>query len=255
MIGYGIAITEILFYFIISKLIRKQCKALQDINAISYYWFTMTILTFIWECSYITDYDNITNIGHTLIDKNQSVWTNQYDLSYILPWKLARIFYAEYGARADREYLILDGNWSKIVESSHAIWCGLGSLCTLVFKMTKNNNCFNLCVGISMGSQFMNSLLYMVNYWYQCYDEDNVNYITNSFPIGNWFGKRPFMYINIFWLIFPLYTLSYYLICYSNRFTTKYLNNKQNDKDIKTSIDKYNNINKLKEDGCFLLKT
>lgn len=217
MIGYGIAATEIFLYFIVSKLIRKHYTPLQNINTISYYWFTFTILTFIWECAYISDYDNITHIGHNLIDKNQSVWTNNYDLSYILPWKLARIFYAEYGASADREYLILDGDWSKIVESSHAIWCGIGSLCTLILKIKHNINCFNVCLGISMGSQFMNSLLYMVNYWYQCYDEDNVNYITNSFPIGPWFSKRAFMYINVFWLIFPLYTLSYYLLMYSSQ--------------------------------------
>jgi hypothetical protein len=240
MIGYGIGITEILIYFITSYGIRHHFAPLQEINGISYYWFMMTILTFIWEFSYISDYDEITQMGQTLIDKNQSVWTNDYDLSYVLPWKLARIFYAEYGAHGDREYLLLNGDWSKAVESSHAIFCGLFSFFTLMLKMAGNSGSFNICLGISMGSQFMNSLLYMVNYWYQCYDVENVNYITTEFPAGHWFLKRAFMYINVFWLVFPAYTMIYYLLFNTdnNINSNIHTNNiKKLDKNINTNND------------------
>ena len=84
MIGYGIGILELLFYFVTSYGVRKRFKPLQEINALSYYWFTMTILTFIWEFSYLSDYDEITQMGRELIIKNEHTWTNHYDLSYIL---------------------------------------------------------------------------------------------------------------------------------------------------------------------------
>ena len=64
--------------------------------------------------------------------------------------------------------------------------------------MSSNIVSFNICLGISMGSQFMNSLLYMINYYYQSYDKDNINYISDDFPAGKMFIKRGFMYINIF---------------------------------------------------------
>ena len=220
MIGYGIGILELLLYFVTSYGVRKRFKPLQEINAISYYWFTMTILTFIWEFSYLSDYDEITQMGRELIIKNEHTWTNHYDLSYILPWKLARIFYAEYGAHADREYLQLTDDWSRTVESSHAIFCGLFSLFTLMLKMAGNIPSFNICLGISMGSQFMNSLLYMINYYYQSLDKDSVNYITPEFPAGKLFLKRGFMYVNVLWLVCPAYTMIYYL-CKKTKTKTK----------------------------------
>ena len=97
----------------------------------------ITILTFVWEYSYIADYDEVTVYANQLIEKEEHVWTNHYDLSYVLPWKLARIFYAEYGAYADREYKATDIDWSKTVESSHAIFCGLFSLFCLLIKQER----------------------------------------------------------------------------------------------------------------------
>ena len=128
MIGYGIGIIELVIYFSVSYFIRRNSASLKDINAVSYYWFTMTVLTFIWEVSFVLQYKSVSKLGGSLIMKNETVWTNNYDLSYVLPWKLSRIFYAEYGAHADREYLALDGDWSRVIESSHAVFCGLFSL-------------------------------------------------------------------------------------------------------------------------------
>ena len=218
MKGYIIGITELIIYFIISAIIRNHFYALKNINAVSYYWFTMTVLTFIWEFSFIVDYNEVSQLGENLINNNETVWTNDYDITYILPWKLSRIFYAEYGAHADREYLARNRDWSKTIESSHALFCGVFSLSALTLKIAKNLPSFYICLGISMGSQFMNSLLYMVNYWYQCQDPDNVNYINSSFPAGHWFGKRAFMYVNIFWMLMPAYTMIYYLFYNTNTF-------------------------------------
>ena len=63
-----------------------------------------------------------------------------------------------------------------------------------------------------MGSQLMNSILYMVEYFIQCTDPNNVNYNDNEFPMGTLLSKRPFMWVNIFWTIMPLYTILVYII-------------------------------------------
>ena len=58
-----------------------------------------------------------------------------------------------------------------------------------------------------MGSQLMNSLLYMINYFHQVKDYNNVNYNNSTFPAGNYLELRPFMYINILWTIMPIITI------------------------------------------------
>ena len=63
----------------------------------------MTVLTGIWESTYISTYDDIVSDAQGLIVNNTHVWTTNYDISYVLPWKLSHIFYAEYGAWADRD--------------------------------------------------------------------------------------------------------------------------------------------------------
>ena len=62
---------------------------------------------------------------------------------------------------------------------------------------------FYLGLGAAMGSQLMNSILYMSEYIIQCRDPSNVNYNSDAFPCGFLLIKRPFMYINIFWTIMP----------------------------------------------------
>ena len=63
-----------------------------------------------------------------------------------------------------------------------------------------------------MGSQFMNSLLYMGEYFIQVEEKDSVNYNRKEFPTGNFLLKRPFMWINFFWLAMPTYVLGKLLL-------------------------------------------
>ena len=60
----------------------------------------------IWEIAFVYNYNNISKLSSELIASGEHVWLCDYDLSFLLPWKLAFIFYAEYGAYADREYMI-----------------------------------------------------------------------------------------------------------------------------------------------------
>jgi len=59
----------------------------------------------------------------------------------------------------------------------------------------------------------------MVNYWYQC--EDLITLIM-CLIISSWslVYKRGFMYVNIFWMIMPGYTIIYYLLFNNNRTNT-----------------------------------
>ena len=69
---------------------------------------------------------------------------------------------------------------------------------------------FYITMSISMGTQLMNSILYMGEYLIQLHSENNVNY-KNNFPCGKYLQKRPFMYINLFWSLMPSYVLIYYI--------------------------------------------
>ena len=212
MKGYIIGILEVALFFIGSICVRKSFNQLQDINLCTYFWVMMTILTGIWEISYLSDYQDVANYAHQLVNNSEHVWTNNYDITYLLPWKLSHIFYAEYGAWADREYMTNTDNWSRIIEASHCTQCALFSFLAIIFKIFKNHNNFLICLSVAMGTQFMNSFLYMFAYFWQEREQDNVNYPTKDFPSDVWLFKRAFMWVNIFWLIMPFYTIIYYIL-------------------------------------------
>lgn len=211
MKGYVIGIFEIILYFAGSIFVRKSFHQLQSINHATYYWVMMTILTGIWELAYLCDYSSVIGYAHQLVNNTEHVWTNNYDITYILPWKLSHIFYSEYGAWADREYMSSTDGWSRTIEGSHCTQCALFSLLAITFKIFNNHNNYLICLSVSMGTQFMNSLLYMVAYFIQEKEPSNVNYPSSSFPTDIWLTKRPFMWVNIFWLVMPFYTIMYYI--------------------------------------------
>lgn len=205
--GTSIALLEVLVFIYYSNMLRLEYTSLKTINTISYYWLLFTILTFIWEISYIIHFKKISNLAKQLIYKKQHVWTNSYDISFIIPSKLATIFYAEYGAYADREYMFSNNDWSRIVEGTHAFICGVYAISSIYCKINNNQNNYLISIGLSMGSQLMNSILYISNYLIQTKDKNNINYNSPDFPTGFLLNKRPFMYINILWTIMPLYVL------------------------------------------------
>ena len=221
--GISLALIEVSLIFLLGFKIKCLPK-FKKIDTISYYWLLFTSITGIWELSFLINYNLTCNEAHKLLKNNEHVWTNNYSLINIIPNKFSILFYSEYGAYADREYMKLNDNWSRIIEGSHLIFCGLGSLLSLIFYKSKNQmnhfyknkefeyqetiNYYSLIfVSSSMSSQAMNSILYMVNYFHQTHDSLNPNYNTTEFPIGLFFNKRPFMYVNILWTIMPLYVL------------------------------------------------
>lgn len=205
MIGIFLAFIEIVCFTLISYSIQKYTN-LKTLNKILYYWVCFTILTGIWELFFIINYNKVTKISLQLLKNQSHVWTNDYSINYILPWNFSQIFYAEYGAYADREYMSSD-DWSRVIESSHCLLCGLFALFSLLFKYYNINNEYLITLSISMGGQLMNSILYLFNYFYQSNQSYSVNYNSQKFPLGLLCTKRPFMYINIFWTLCPLYII------------------------------------------------
>ncbi len=205
--GLVIGISEIFFFFFIISVIRIFNKKMKSIDFLSYFWLSLTILTMFWEIAYIYNDKNINEYSKYLIDNNQHVWSNRYPLQYLLPNKLAEIFYAEYGAYADREYMVTRDHWSRIIEGTHAFFCGIFSFCALVSRKNTISSKYLLFVGIAMGSQIMNSVIYMGQYFIETTESYSVNYNSTNFPVGNMLLKRPFMYVNIFWTIMPAYVI------------------------------------------------
>ena len=211
--GYIIGFLDLTLYFLISFFIREKSRKLKQLPLISYYWLTMTVLTGLWETSFVLNYKPTTLYSKQLLLNHTHVWTLDYPSYYILPQNTAYIFYAEYGAYADRNYMLLHNDWSRVIESSHAFFCGLFSLFSLTFPQK------HLLLGIAMGSQLMNSLLYMTNYFNQLHEPNSINYITHEFPAGKWLSKRPFMWVNLFWTLMPSIVIVKSLI-YKNITTT-----------------------------------
>ena len=208
--GYIGAALEIYLFTLISSRVNELYNINFD-NTISYYWLCFTILTGIWECFYIFNYNNVINMSSNLILHKQHVWTNKYNLNIILPWNLSYAFYSEYGAYADREYMTNKDKWSRIIEGTHSSLCGLFSLMTIYFFHNKLLNNYSICLGISMGSQLMNSILYCGQYLIQTKNKNSINYNSSDFPCGKYLDKRPFMWINIFWFMMPSYVLFIHL--------------------------------------------
>ena len=203
--GTIIAILELGLFYLISHEIRDKYNDLEKINKVSYYWLMFTVLTGIWEWTYVRNRGKARRVALQLLKKKQHVWSKKYDLGLVFPWRLSRQFYAEYGAYADREYMRLKDDWSLVVEGSHAALCAFFAFMS-IFSTAMGINLIE-AIYISMAAQFTNSFMYMGEYFIQVSDPDSVNYNTKKFPCDMFLLKRPFMWINIFWLIMPTYVL------------------------------------------------
>ena len=123
----GALIEVVLFAFSAYK-IKQTYMSLYLIHNIAYYWLMFTILTGIWEFTYVTQKKRVAVKSLELIENKEHVWTKEYSILMIFPSNLARIFYSEYAAYADREYMSLSNRWSLAIEGTHCCLCGLFSL-------------------------------------------------------------------------------------------------------------------------------
>ena len=239
--GIEIGMIEIYLYLLIGYVFRDVTKSLKKMNIISYYWLLMTVLTGLWELAFIMQYKEVHNYAQEFIQNDTHVWFTNYDLSYVNPWKLSKIFYSEYGAHADREYIALDNHWSRVIEGSHAGLCGIFALLAIYFKAHSKNALFVISATVSMSTQLMNSILYMGQYFFQINDPSSVNYPSSEFPCGFALLERGFMYVNIFWTLMPLYViLMEYILYGKNVICCKIKKNKKHKKHKKhTKYKKY----------------
>lgn len=202
--GIVLALIVVTIWFGLSRYVRKNSATLSKINVVAYYWITFTVLTGVWEMAYLRNYQYVTqNLAKHLLETKTHVWFNKYSLMYILPWKFSNIFYAEYGAYADREYMSDKDCWSHFIEGTHWLLCGTPCLIALMFLVCKGYEHFRVMLAVGMGCQIMNSILYLAMYDIQVRDPESVNHDTPEFPVGLFWSRRPFMLINLLWSLMP----------------------------------------------------
>lgn len=203
--GIVLALVELQFFFGVSELLYNVCSGLQNIDHISYYWMMFTILTAKWEAGYLQNRIRVNSNSRNLIDNKEHVWTNMYTLDNLAPKKFAILFYSEYAAYADREYMSRVDIWSALIESTHALLCGSISFAAFGSAVLYLDTLYKVFISLAMGGQLMNSVLYLGEYSIQIKNKDSVNYPSGSFPLGDYMIARPFMYINGLWTIMPIY--------------------------------------------------
>lgn len=205
MKGWLLALCEIFLFFGIFKNIIDLNDNFKNIDPITTYWLGFTTLTGLWEIVYISSKKQVNTYANHLIAQKESVWSSDYSLRMLLPNNFSKIFYSEYAAWSDREYMYFSDDWSIIIEGSHCAFCGLFSFLALCSVTFCNQDAFYITLSFAMGTQFMNSLLYLSEYFIQTNDINSCNYSNKEFPLGPLCLGRPFMYINILWLLLPLY--------------------------------------------------
>ena len=203
--GLNLAFTELSIFFVISYLFKIYYN-FNLLNSISYYWIMFTILTGIWEFFYIIHKKEVTIKSKILIDLRKHVWTSNYNMYDLLPHRFSKIFYSEYGAYADKQYIVLRNRWSIVIEGTHCDFCAFISFLA-VNMINLNIYLFYFFTTIAMSCQLMNSILYMSEYMIQTKEISNPNFDSIHFPTGYLLSKRPFMWINIFWTIMPIFVI------------------------------------------------
>ena len=73
MWGIVIGMIELSIFFGISYLIREKKTQFKKMDPITYYWLMMTILTFIWEISFILTYDKVVLTSYELLINKEHV--------------------------------------------------------------------------------------------------------------------------------------------------------------------------------------
>lgn len=174
---------------------------------ISSYWLYFTVLTGIWEISFISNQGTVQELSNFLLKTKTHTWTSKYPLVCLIPNRFAIIFYGEYAAYADREYKTKKDNWSRVIEGTHAGLCGLLSGFGLLSYQLQSPIAI-VFINTAMGCQLMNSILYMSEYNIQTRTPGHINFDSNNFPLGKFWYKRPFMYINIMWTIMPIIVIA-----------------------------------------------
>ena len=131
--GIELALLEVLLFALATFTLRVSTN-FYKINGFVYYWSMFTILTGIWELFFVLNYSRVNGISNHLLDSKTHVWTSNYSLALLNPNNFSQIFYAEYGAYADREYMIKYDDWSRVIEGSHAIVCGIFAFISLLSR-------------------------------------------------------------------------------------------------------------------------
>ncbi len=209
--GFELCIIELIIAMVIFNNIYSIINFI-DLPKFVFYWIAFSILVCIYEIAYLYNFKNITRNAKALIKTKNSIWFEKYDISKLLPWKFAKLFYTDYIANSDREYINNNTKYGKIIESTHLFICGGLYLLALIMNIYGNINKFKTLLFMSFGAQIMNIIMYTLFLYFQIHNKFSSNYASKRFPIGRYYEKRPFTYINIIYIIMIISIIIYYII-------------------------------------------
>ena len=76
--GLVIALVQIFILFGGSYLLRNKFPQLKQIETLTYYWLTMTVLTMLWEICFVVDYNNTTLYALELLAEKTHIYTQEF---------------------------------------------------------------------------------------------------------------------------------------------------------------------------------
>jgi hypothetical protein len=222
--------SHILLFYIFSSLLFLY-------NSIFSFWIYITILQFFSKLIYLYKTDNIYQYSIYLVNKNESIFTNEYPINYILPWNFIGLLLVEYNANCDREYLFILNNWidlkNFIIEYkfisifaiaynlfTNNVFIFINGLMNLLYCQEYFNFNINILFYLIISNiltlivlykfvlllQIFNIIIYLVEYYKQTtiLKLGSTNQIADNFPVGFLYSKRPLIYSSIYIMI-PIY--------------------------------------------------
>ena len=80
MIGIFLALIELSLFAIPTIICRQHNIHLKSLGIINYFWLCFTVLTAIWELSFIINYHYVYFESLKLLKNKTHVWTNDYNI-------------------------------------------------------------------------------------------------------------------------------------------------------------------------------
>jgi len=127
------------------------------------FWLYILLLQGISKIIYIYKKDSIYKYTIYLVNNNQSIWTTDYPLKFLLPWNFIGLLLTEYNTNCDREYVFLLNNW---IDFKDSITCNkLYVSIYIILQYFLSFDVFSFIFIILLTFQFFSLILYLQEYY------------------------------------------------------------------------------------------
>ena len=211
----GINILLILFLsnlYLMNYLYKNINNNIIQLDFITFVWLEFIIVGNIIKLSYNKIKDKIYYYTMFLVNKNQSVLTNDYTGILLLPSHFTILLLCEYCANTDREYLFTINNNINIIINTIllSLYIFINTLYSFINTLYIFINSYYIYINLLKLIAFYNlycNIIYIKKYIKQIHSTSSVNMNSIDFPTGYLLRGRPSIYINIFFIAVPLYNI------------------------------------------------